>query len=118
MTLRSVVTPAMETALQNENLGIEPARADAPAGRIIPSDDDALLFQSEAAYLLGNSERTLEAWRLHGGGPPFIALGRRTVRYRRGDLLAWIAARRRQSTSDPGPTAPQGRDFLAPRRRR
>jgi hypothetical protein len=87
----------------------EAARADAPAGRIIPSDDEALLFQSEAAYLLGNSARTLEAWRLQGGGPPFIALGRRTVRYRRGDLLVWIAARRRRSTSDIGEPRESGR---------
>jgi hypothetical protein len=98
----------METALQNENLCSEAARADAPAGRIIPLDPDALLFQSEAAYLTGTSGRTLEAWRLHGGGPPFIALGRRAVRYRRRDLMDWIDARRRRSTSDPGPTSPQG----------
>lgn len=98
----------METALQNENLGSEAARADAPAGRIIPLDPDALLFQSEAAYLTGTSGRTLEAWRLHGGGPPFIALGRRAVRYRRRDLLEWIEARRRRSTSDPGSAALQG----------
>jgi predicted DNA-binding transcriptional regulator AlpA len=102
------VIHVMETALQNENLGSEAARADAPAGRIIPLDPDALLFQSEAAYLTGTSGRTLEAWRLHGGGPPFIALGRRAVRYRRRDLLEWIEARRRRSTSDPGSAALQG----------
>jgi hypothetical protein len=83
------------------------ARADAPAGRIIPLDPDALLFQSEAAYLAAVSVRTLEAWRLHGGGPPFIAIGRRAVRYRRRDLLDWMEARRRRSTSDPGPAPAQ-----------
>jgi len=86
----------------------QPNRADAPAGRIIPLDPEALLFQSEAAYLTAASTRTLEAWRLHGGGPPFISLGRRAVRYRRRDLLEWIEGRRRRSTSDPGPE--QGRD--------
>ncbi len=94
--------------MQNDNIGSEAGRADAPAGRLIPLDPDALLFQSEAAYLIGCSGRTLEAWRLHGGGPPFIQLGRRAVRYRRRDLLGWIEARRRRSTSDPGPALPPG----------
>lgn len=92
----------------DRDLITEPVRADAPAGRIIPTDGDALLFQSEAAYLTGCSGRTLEAWRLHGGGPPFIAIGRRAIRYRRRDLLDWIDARRRRSTSDPGPNAAGG----------
>jgi hypothetical protein len=93
----------METTLKTEEAFDQPNRADAPAGRIIPLDPEALLFQSEAAYLIAASTRTLEAWRLHGGGPPFIGLGRRAVRYRRRDLLEWIEARRRRSTSDPGP---------------
>jgi hypothetical protein len=78
-------------------------RADAPAGRIIPQDPDALLYQAEVAYLTAQSERTLEAYRVKGGGPPFIVIGKRGVRYRRGDVQDWIAARRRRSTSDPGP---------------
>ncbi|MGH7112970.1 MAG: helix-turn-helix domain-containing protein [Stellaceae bacterium] len=82
----------------------EPARADAPAGRIIPTDPDALLFDIEAAYLLGQSKRTLADWRMTGGGPDFLRLGRqRSVRYRRRDLVAWMETRRRRSTSDPGP---------------
>ena len=77
-------------------------RADAPAGRIIPRDPDALLYEGEAAYLTGLSERTLQDYRLRGGGPAFIRIGKRGVRYRRGDLLDWIADRRRTSTSDTG----------------
>lgn len=80
-------------------------RADAPAGRIIPQDPDALLYQAEVAYLTAQSERTLEAYRLRGGGPPFIVIGKRGVRYRRGDVQEWIAARRRRSTSDSGPAS-------------
>lgn len=84
-------------------------RADAPAGRIIPQDPDALLYQAEVAYLTAQSERTLEAYRLKGGGPPFIVIGKRGVRYRRGDVQDWIATRRRRSTSDPGPTHGAGK---------
>lgn len=78
---------------------------DEPAGRPVPSDPDALLHQAEAAYLTGLSGRTLETFRLRGGGPPFVALCRRAIRYRRRDLLAWIDARVQRSTSDPGPAA-------------
>jgi predicted DNA-binding transcriptional regulator AlpA len=73
-----------------------------PAGRPIPAHPDALLFPAEAAFLLGLSIRTLEAARLNGGGPSYIALGRRAVRYRRRDLEEWIERHRRKSTSDPG----------------
>jgi len=90
--------------LSNDPLLSQTERADAPAGRVIPQDPDALLYQAEAAYLTAQSERTLEAYRLKGGGPPFINVGKRGVRYRRGDLLQWIAGRRRRSTSDPGPS--------------
>ncbi len=73
-----------------------------PAEIAAPNDPDILLPTADAAGLLSVSERTLESFRLRGGGPPFILIGRRAVRYRRGDLLAWIDSRRRVSTSDPG----------------
>ena len=73
-----------------------------PAGRPVPQDPAAALFPAEVAYLSGLSIRTLEALRLKGGGPVYLALGRRAVRYLRRDVLEWIEARRRQSTSDPG----------------
>ena len=74
--------------------------AEEPASRPIPQNADALLFTVEAAFLLGLSPRTLESFRLRGGGPPFISVTRKAIRYRRGDLNSWIAARRRTSTSD------------------
>jgi hypothetical protein len=75
-----------------------------PAGRPLPQDRDALLFQTEAAYLRGQSTRTLEKERVAGGGCPFVLMGR-SVRYRRGDVLEWIAGRMRKSTSDTGRAA-------------
>ena len=60
-----------------------------------------LVNQERAAQLLGLSPRTMESWRLVGGGPVYIKVGRR-VRYRRSDLEAWLDARQRTSTSDPG----------------
>jgi hypothetical protein len=58
---------------------------------------DKLLTEIEAAQLRGQSVRTLQAERLQGGGCPFVKLGR-SVRYRRSDVLQFIASRVRTST--------------------
>lgn len=79
-----------------------PMAPEAPAGRPIPTDPESLLFPAEAAYLLGCAVRTLETKRLRGGGPPFIKLGVKSVRYQRRDLMTWIEARQLRSTSDTG----------------
>ena len=54
---------------------------------------------SQAAEYIGLAKSTLEKLRLTGGGPVFSKLGR-TVVYDRTDLDAWVASRRRESTSD------------------
>ena len=59
----------------------------------------ALLTQREAALALRLSERTLERWRVSGGGPPFAKLGKR-IFYRQSDLDDWIASRLCHSTSE------------------
>ena len=55
----------------------------------------------QAAAILGLSPRTLETYRVTGGGPPFLTYCNR-VRYLRSDLDAWAIAGRRRSTSDDG----------------
>lgn len=67
-------------------------------------DANELLKPPEAAAALKLSVRTLEAFRLRGGGPVFLALSRRAVRYRRSDIDEWLESRQRKSTSDPGPS--------------
>nr|WP_245649157.1 helix-turn-helix domain-containing protein [Sphingomonas mali] len=54
----------------------------------------------EAASFLRLSPRTLEKYRVIGGGPPFYKLGRR-VFYKRVDLEDWAGRRLCDSTSDP-----------------
>ena len=59
------------------------------------------LNNREAADYLGLKAATLNKWRCHGDGPPFIKVGR-LIRYRRSDLDAFLMGRVRRSTSDQG----------------
>jgi predicted DNA-binding transcriptional regulator AlpA len=54
---------------------------------------------TEAAERLRLSKSTLDKLRCHGGGPTYFKLGR-TVVYSVGDLDAWMASRRRESTAN------------------
>ncbi|MEP3040717.1 MAG: helix-turn-helix domain-containing protein [Roseibium sp.] len=63
---------------------------------------DRLLNEMEAAAFLGYSHRALQNWRVRGGGPVFIKVSSRSVRYRRRDLMAWVDARVCSSTSQEG----------------
>jgi hypothetical protein len=58
----------------------------------------------EAARYLALSPSTLAKMRLRGDGPVFLKLNR-AVAYDVRDLDAWLAGRRRVSTSDPGQMA-------------
>ena len=60
---------------------------------------DAMLNENEAAQYRGESRRTLQRERLSGDGCPYIQLSERRIAYRFGDLVDWIASRRRSSTS-------------------
>jgi predicted site-specific integrase-resolvase len=67
----------------------------------------ATVNQTQAAEILGVNPRTLEGWRLRGNGPVFVKYGGRVV-YDTADIAAFMAARRRTSTSatsQPEPTA-------------
>ena len=65
--------------------------------------DDAWQYMGtrELASLLGLSPRTLDRYRVSGGGPKYHKFGNR-VRYARDDIEAWAAERRFSSTSDAG----------------
>jgi hypothetical protein len=54
-----------------------------------PAYYDGLINEVEAAKFLGYTVRALQNWRVRGGGPVFIKVSARSVRYRRRDLIAW-----------------------------
>ena len=60
-----------------------------------------LLREQEVAERLGVSVRTIQHWRLVGGGPVFIKVGR-CVRYAGEDLTEFMNEQRRRSTSECG----------------
>ncbi|SFL23902.1 DNA binding domain-containing protein, excisionase family [Pseudovibrio ascidiaceicola] len=63
------------------------------------SIENALITEAAAADYLGISIRTIQAWRMRGGGPIFVKLGK-SVRYRPSDIQAWIEAHLASSTSE------------------
>ncbi len=60
-----------------------------------------LIKECETAEILGVKVSTLRRWRWAGRGPAFCKLGA-AVRYEPEVIAAYIAANRRQSTSDTG----------------
>jgi hypothetical protein len=79
-------------------------------------DPNRMLTTAEAANLLGLQPCTLAAWREDGSQPDlsFSKFGK-AVRYRYGDLIGFIEARRASSTltarqlkaAEPAPAAPR-----------
>ena len=64
---------------------------------------EVYLTEKQAAAKLNLSPKGLQAWRLRGGGPDFVRISCRCVRYRESVIDAWAMARECKSTSDPGP---------------
>ena len=58
-----------------------------------------LIDETKAAEFLGHSIRTLQNWRIRGGGPRFVKVSARSIRYRRCDLNEWINSRIVANTS-------------------
>jgi predicted DNA-binding transcriptional regulator AlpA len=52
---------------------------------------ESLLTTKQAAELLGQSDGTLRRWRSVRTGPTYVQLSPRNVRYRKSDVLRYIA---------------------------
>jgi len=74
-------------------------------GRRSPTNDapeaKRMLIAEDAAAYLGLATQTLAKLRLSGDSPPYFKVGRRVL-YERDELDAWLAQRKRRSTSDTG----------------
>lgn len=58
-----------------------------------------ILKTADAAKILNVSKQTIEAWRLRGGGPAYLKMGK-AVRYRRQDLEEFVEKSVRNNPSD------------------
>ena len=61
---------------------------------------NCLVDEDDAADYLGLSPRTLQGLRVKGGGPDYVKIGSRAVRYRLSDLDEFVEDRVQSSTSD------------------
>lgn len=70
-------------------------------------DRDHLLTTVELALFLKVPPGTPRTWRYLRVGPPYLKLGPRMVRYRRRDVMTWLAQRDREMRNRPQcPPAP------------
>jgi predicted DNA-binding transcriptional regulator AlpA len=72
------------------------------AAEMTTSQDDMnrLINEKVAADFLGYSIRALQNWRYRGGGPNFVKVSQRSVRYRRKDLIEWADRNTVSSTAE------------------
>jgi predicted DNA-binding transcriptional regulator AlpA len=68
----------------------------------VPTNGQKLVKEKQAADMLSVAPRTLRNWRTRGGGPRFVKISGRCIRYRVADLNEWTKARTKRSTSDLG----------------
>lgn len=60
---------------------------------------DRLIDENHAALFVSYTVRCLQNWRVRGGGPKFVKVSGRAIRYRRRDLIEWAEGRLVSSTS-------------------
>ncbi len=66
---------------------------------------NTLIDERAAGDFLGLTARTMQAMRQRGGGPRYVLISSRCVRYTRTGLRTWSDAKLRSSTGDPGKAA-------------
>jgi hypothetical protein len=81
----------------NDKTGVANAPLQPPP--VEPAPLEPSLTDEEAARVLGVAVKTMRNWRSKGFGPPWIAVGRKLVRYRPSDLRAFQEVNLRRSTS-------------------
>ncbi len=53
-------------------------------------EDKSLLTTQEVADLVGLSAYTIAKYRTKGMGPKYLLIGKKTIRYKKADVEAWI----------------------------
>ena len=95
-----VLTPANVSAMSLEH---SPTRA--AKGASLDEDSDywfRLIDEKDAGAFVDLSARTMQTLRQRGGGPKYVFVSKRCLKYRRFDLKLWAEGRLRSSTADEG----------------
>lgn len=66
----------------------------------IAAEKSRLINEKAAGEYLNVAIRTLQAWRVRGGGPKYVSISRRCVKYRLTDLDVWADGKLAASTSE------------------
>jgi len=69
-----------------------------PKKEIQELNPDQLIDEKQASQLMGISPRTLQGYRVKGGGPEFIKLNNKIVRYKICDIQNWINENKKNNT--------------------
>lgn len=71
-----------------------------PAPLFADLDPELHIDEKRAAIYLGISPRTLQGYRVKGGGPEFVKISHKVVRYKIADLIKWTQNKKRKNTSE------------------
>lgn len=98
--LNPVINLKSEKSEKAENSGIKQI-GNSKSGKFNFSDleDDRYIDEKLAAEFLGIAVKTLQGYRVKGGGPEFRKIGAKTVRYKFSDLKIWAESRKKKNTS-------------------
>jgi len=94
--LRRRISPPPDTDRRRHHIDAY-ARAISEAG--VGSDDDMLSTPDMAAWFRCSTQ-WFEIGRSKVYGPPFVRLAPQVIRYKRGDVKAWLAERQHASTAE------------------
>ena len=98
--LHPVINLKSEKSEKAENSEIKQI-SNSKSGKFNFSDleDDRYIDEKTAAEFLGIAVKTLQGYRVKGGGPEFRKIGAKTVRYKFSDLKIWAESRKKKNTS-------------------
>lgn len=91
------ISPVIDLKAENRNKEIPPLKN--KSKNIADLDHDLHIDEKRAAEYLGISFRTLQGYRVKGGGPEFIKIGKKSVRYKVQDLIDWANNHKKKNTS-------------------
>jgi len=93
------ISPIIDLQPENQNKKLPEIQDNKKSKNINDQDPSLHIDEKLAAEYLGISFGTLQGYRTKGGGPEFIKIGKKTVRYKIQDLIDWADNHKKKNTS-------------------